>query len=767
MRGDGLTSRAGSARPRSPRAHRGRRWRCRAGGAGGHRKAGSPWPRPRGAKASISSTSKARCVRSGPTCTGPLSSNLQISISSSLSGALRKTSCEPRAGGMPAHLLQPEHFLVKTDGFLEVVHAIAGMEKLFDHAEVLRIRSAKCNRKGDAFSKLPPAKAQSEIVHPMIALGIDSGTQSTKTIALDLDDRRDPGLRLAGLRAHRGSAARPPGAGPAGLDRCRGCHRARVPGEARRRARTRSQAIGVSGQQHGFVPLDKKNKVIRPAKLWCDTSTAEQCEQFAGRSSAARQGSIELAGNAILPGYTAPKILWLKQNEPKNYKALETRAAAARLHQFLPHRREAAWSTATPPAPACSTSATKKWCEPLCDFIDPDLAECLPRRSAPRGARSACCATACARSGASPKSTVVSAGGGDNMMGAIGTGNVQPGVVTVSLGTSRHASYAFSTEPVIDPQGDVAAFCDSTDRWLPLVCTMNVTVATEQVRKMFGWNHEQLEPKSLARRPGRGGPAFPAVPEWRAHAEPARRHRRASRAEHREHGALAPWRAPSWKASRWGSAYGLARFRRARHPAHGNPPHRRRQQERRSGGRFARMSSACRPICLAERGRRRARGRHPGRLRVPRGEWHLDDLPRALRPHCEARCQHPRGAGCRSPRALHGTAHPAERSDATAARGGLSLRRKRTSLARMKPTHSHHPRQRRARPRHRHDSLPAKRARLRRRRRPRPRRSPTAPRRPPSPARRPPRRRSRAPPNPPPPAPESPPPRRRRSPSGS
>ena len=93
------------------------------------------------------------------------------------------------------------------------------------------------------------------------------------------------------------------------------------------------------------------------------------------------------------------------------------------------------------------------------------------------------------------------------MMGAIGTGNVQPGVVTVSLGTSGTV-YAFADKPVIDPEGEVAAFCDSTDRWLPLACTMNVTVATEQVRKMHGWTHEQLE-KNIASAPaGAGGLLF-------------------------------------------------------------------------------------------------------------------------------------------------------------------------------------------------------------------------------------------------------------------
>ncbi|MCK4702123.1 xylulokinase, partial [Candidatus Bathyarchaeota archaeon] len=87
---------------------------------------------------------------------------------------------------------------------------------------------------------------------------------------------------------------------------------------------------------------------------------------------------------------------------------------------------------------------------------------------------------------------LVSAGGGDNMMGAIGTGNTSPGKVTVSLGTSG-TIYAYSDAPVVDPGGEVAAFCDSTNGWLPLVCTMNVTVATELVRGLLRLSHAELE----------------------------------------------------------------------------------------------------------------------------------------------------------------------------------------------------------------------------------------------------------------------------------
>jgi sugar (pentulose or hexulose) kinase len=85
---------------------------------------------------------------------------------------------------------------------------------------------------------------------------------------------------------------------------------------------------------------------------------------------------------------------------------------------------------------------------------------------------------------------LVSAGGGDNMMGAIGTGNTSSGVITASFGTSG-TIYACSEKPVVDPAGEIAAFCDSTNRWLPLLCTMNVTVATEMVRADFGWSHEK------------------------------------------------------------------------------------------------------------------------------------------------------------------------------------------------------------------------------------------------------------------------------------
>ena len=337
----------------------------------------------------------------------------------------------------------------------------------------------------------------------MIALGIDSGTQSTKTIALDVES----GTILASASQTYGLVeGLPPGhleqEPQVWLDAVDATVRGVLKELGKRRDEVK--AIGVSGQQHGLVALDKKNKPIRPAKLWCDTSTVEQCKQFEAEFGGA-EGLIELAGNAILPGYTAPKLLWLKQHEPKNFAALETVLLPHDYINFhLSGERGMEFGDAS--GTGLLDIREKKWCEPLIDFIDSDLGEALPPLASSRRVFGLLRQNLRNDWGLANEVTI-SAGGGDNMMGAIGTGNVQSGVVTVSLGTSGTV-YAFCSEPVVDPKGEVAAFCDSTDRWLPLVCTMNVTVATEQARKMFGWKLEEMESHIASAAPGAGGLVF-------------------------------------------------------------------------------------------------------------------------------------------------------------------------------------------------------------------------------------------------------------------
>ena len=111
---------------------------------------------------------------------------------------------------------------------------------------------------------------------------------------------------------------------------------------------------------------------------------------------------------------------------------------------------------------------TRQWSMKLVDYIADDLSEKLPLLISSKLPNGTLREELCRKWGLT-KAPSVSAGGGDNMMAAIGTGNIQPGVVTASLGTSG-TLFAFSTVPIIDPQGEVAAFCDSTDNWLPLIC---------------------------------------------------------------------------------------------------------------------------------------------------------------------------------------------------------------------------------------------------------------------------------------------------------
>src|SRR5438105_3717998 len=198
--------------------------------------------------------------------------------------------------------------------------------------------------------------------------------------------------------------------------------------------------------------------------------------------------TIRAIGNAVSPGFTASKILWLKKNEPKNFGRLAT--------VLLPHDYLNYWLTGERAMEYGDASGTalldvrkRKWSSSVLEAIDPELANKLPTLSGsekPGGfLQSATARTLDLNAG-----ILVSAGGGDNMMGAIGTGNTRAGVITASFGTSG-TIYACSEKPVVDSQGEIAAFCDSTNRWLPLLCTMNVTVATEMVREDFGWTHER------------------------------------------------------------------------------------------------------------------------------------------------------------------------------------------------------------------------------------------------------------------------------------
>jgi xylulokinase len=329
-------------------------------------------------------------------------------------------------------------------------------------------------------------------------IGIDSGTQSVKAVALDLEtgkviaEARAPHTLIGGLPV--GHMEQHPQEWTAALDTVIGEVAAKID-------RSRVRGIGVSGQQHGFVPLDAKGEVIRPAKLWCDTSTTAECELITKKLGGPR-ATIRKTGNLVLPGFTAGKILWLKRHEPANYKRLR--------HVLLPHDYLNFHLTGNYFMEFGDASGTalmdvrkRAWSAEAIRAIDKNLADFLPPISASDQAAGTLRPELAAKYGLS-RDVVVSAGGGDNMMGAIGTGNVAPGVISASFGTSG-TIYAFANKPVVDPHGEIAAFCSSTGGWLPLLCTMNVTTATEHVRALFGYDHATLEAAVNATPAGANG----------------------------------------------------------------------------------------------------------------------------------------------------------------------------------------------------------------------------------------------------------------------
>lgn len=306
-------------------------------------------------------------------------------------------------------------------------------------------------------------------------IGLDIGTQSTKALVWDTEIQTviSKAQHSYGLDSNEnGKAEQHPSVWVDAVNKSLAKALENI------KDRQKIKGIGVSGQQHGFVALDKKNTVIRPAKLWCDTETRNEAEDLSN-----------VVGKAISVRYTASKILWMKRKEPDNFKKLDT--------VLLPHDYINFYLTGQKVMEAGDASGTGFFDIKNRDFdkkaiaaIDDDLEGSVPRlvdQFQPIGNIK----REISELFGINKKTIVSPGSGDNMMSALGSGILQSGIFAISLGTSGTV-FCHSEKSLQDSDPEVSSFCDAIGGWLPLFCLNECALGLDALTDRFNLSHENL-----------------------------------------------------------------------------------------------------------------------------------------------------------------------------------------------------------------------------------------------------------------------------------
>ncbi len=201
--------------------------------------------------------------------------------------------------------------------------------------------------------------------------------------------------------------------------------------------------IGLSGQMHGLVALDENDRVLRPAILWNDQRTQAQCTEI--EDTIGLERLIELTGNRALTGFTAPKILWLRDHEPDLYARI-ARIALPKDYVRLRLTGEHATDVSDASGTLLLDVANRSWSDEVLEALELDPAWLPTVLESPT------------LSGATSDGTPVAAGGGDQAAGAVGVGVDRPGPVSVALGTSG-VVFAALDAFAADPKARVHAFC--------------------------------------------------------------------------------------------------------------------------------------------------------------------------------------------------------------------------------------------------------------------------------------------------------------------
>lgn len=310
-----------------------------------------------------------------------------------------------------------------------------------------------------------------------VVIGVDSSTQATKALAVDvatgaiLGEGRAPHTVSGGAKRE----SRPEqwfdalGAALAGT------------GHAQNAA-----AISIGGQQHGLVALDAEGRSVHPALLWNDVRSAPNAEALVERLGA--KNWAQRVGSVPGASFTAAKWDWLRANAPE--AAARTRAVML-PHDYLTWRLTGERTTDRGDVSGTGWWGPDGYDAEILTLIGLDEA-LLPRVAEPGESVGTVRETVVREGLALRAGALVATGTGDNMAAAVGLG-LEPGVPVISLGTSGTA-YAVTRGRPADPSGTVAGFADTLGTWLPLACTLNCTLAIDRVAALFGLDREAVEP---------------------------------------------------------------------------------------------------------------------------------------------------------------------------------------------------------------------------------------------------------------------------------